>query len=276
MYNREERGGAMNVDQQTVLIGSIASKRSRPGPLMNNAGYQELALNFLYVSFAVSESGLEAAVAGMRAMGFRGFAVSMPHKQTVMKLLDRIDDTAACIGAVNTVRREGDLLAGYNSDWVGAVSALQEVCDLRGKRVLLIGAGGAGRAIAYGLSRHSCDVLICNRGAAKAQELARHFGARGAGLEETGHFEYDILINATSVGFGTEECIVGQDAIRAGTVVMDIVFDRPDTPLLRMAGSKGCVIVPGYKMLLHQAVFSFELFTGRKAPIDAMERALLR
>jgi len=275
MYNVREQSRTM-VDNQTIIVGSIASKRSRLGPLINNAAYQSLGLNYLYVSFAVTEDGLKSAVAGMVALGFRGFAVSMPHKEAVIELLDRVDPVAACIGAVNTVQREGDLLVGYNSDWIGAVTALQEVCALKRRRVLLLGAGGAARAIAYGLSQHGCDVMICNRSASKAVDLARDFGGAGSALEDAANFDYDILINATSVGFGTQECIVEPSMIREGAVVMDIVFDRPATPLLQLAASKGCVIVPGYKMLLHQAVFSFELFTGCKAPIAVMEQALLQ
>lgn len=263
----------MRIDNETSVVGSIAGRRNRLGSLMHNAGYESLRLNFVYISFAVED--LTAAVAGMRAMHFRGFTVSMPFKQAIMPLLSRIDSVAGAIGAVNTIQNVDGGLVGFNSDWIGAMAALNEVSRPEGKRIVLLGAGGAARAIAYGLSLRSCDVTICNRTPDTAQKLARQFGFKTDSLEAVSNLDYDILINSTSVGYGTEESPLPPEALKEGRVVMDVVFDRPETPLLKLAKAKDCTVIPGYKMLLHQAVFQFELFTGCTAPVAVMEQALL-
>ena len=246
---------------------------------MHLAGYRELSLPFTYVPFAVTD--LAGAVRGMRALGIRGLGVSMPYKQAVMPLLDSIDEGAARIGAVNTIVNDEGRLAGYNTDASGAVQAIEEVLPLSSARVLLLGAGGAARAIAHGVSARGAKVRVANRDAAKARILAAEIGADAAGLDEAARAgSYDIVINATSVGMSLAEGTpptspVPENGLREGLVVMDIVYKPIETELVRAARQRGARIIHGGRMLLYQAARQFELYTGCPAPLAAMERALL-
>lgn len=267
----------MQIDNETKIISSIAIKQSKLGAAMHNSAYQHLGLNFIYIPLTVSDC--KNAVAGIRALNFRGSAVSMPHKQEVMKYLDKIDSVAKKIGAVNTIANDDSILTGYNSDWIGAMDALKEVCDLQNKTVVLIGSGGAARAIAYGLKENGSKVIIFNRTPEKAEILAKEFNLEfGGSIEYIKKLEdYDILINATSVGFypNVEESIVDESTLKENKIVMDVVFNPLETPLLKFAKNKKCKVVPGYRMLIYQALFQFELFTGKKAPFEIMEKALI-
>jgi shikimate dehydrogenase len=241
---------------------------------MHNTAYEYLALNFLYIPFAVDN--LKDAVAGLKALNFRGFTVSMPYKQDIMRYLDKIDPVAKQIGAVNTVLHENGKLSGYNSDWIGALEALKEVTTLKDKRVLLLGAGGAARAIAYGLRKSQAKITIFNRTEKKAKNLAKVFSVQyGGTIKQVRNFDYDILINATSVGFTDDASIIEPSVLRSNKIVMDVVFDKLQTTFLRAAKEKDCPTVPGYRMLMHQALFQFNMFTGRKAPFSIMEKLLV-
>lgn len=266
----------MQIDNETKIICSLAVKQSKLGALMHNAAYQHLGVNYIYVPLTVSD--LKGAITGIRAFNVRGSSVTMPYKQEVMKYLDRIDPVAKQIGAVNTMLNEKGVLTGYNSDWIGAVEALKEVSTLRNKKVVLIGAGGAARAIAYGLKKNGSKIIIFNRNKGRAGELAKEFGLEfGGGIDDIGKAKsYDIMINATSVGFypNSDDSIVGSSGIKGGTVVMDVVFNPIETPFLKLAKAKNCKIVPGYRMLVHQALFQVELYTGKRAPFKIMETAL--
>ena len=167
---------------------------------MHNSAYQYLGLNFVFIPLVVTDC--KNAVAGIRALNFRGTAVSIPHKEEVMRYLNNIDTKAKSIGAVNTISNDNGILTGYNSDWIGAVEALKEVTVLENKKVILIGAGGAARAIAYGLSVSKANVIIFNRSPEKAKKLAQTFKLEvGGNLNSVKNIkDYDILINATSVG----------------------------------------------------------------------------
>jgi shikimate dehydrogenase len=259
-----------------VLCGSIASRPSVFGVTMHNAAYQATGVPFTYVAFGTEDT--REAVLGMRYLGMRGLSVSMPHKIEIVQYLDAIDETAAQIGAVNTVVNDDGRLTGYNTDWIGAVRALQEKVNIAGKRSIVVGAGGAARAIVYGLTREGSQVTVYNRTASKGEELAQDFGARfGGSLADLGTVEdYDILVNATSVGFhAPDESIVPPSALKPGTAVLDVVFIPPRSKLVRDAESRGCIAISGIRMLVHQAAYQFELYTGRQAPFEVMERALL-
>jgi shikimate dehydrogenase len=258
-----------------TLCGSFSLHPSRMGTAMHNAGYRALGLPFAYVPFAVRD--LRGAIAGMRALGMRGAGVSFPYKQEVMRLIDAIDPVAARIGAVNTVVNEGGTLTGHNTDWVGAVRALEETARLASARVLLVGAGGAGRAIAYGLQEHGARVTIANRDVAKAEELARSVGGEARGLDEVERaFDYDVVVNATTLGMTDVDprSPIPEAAIRPGQLVMDIVIKPVETQLVVAARARGARVVHGGRMTLHQAARQFELYTGRAAPLEAMDAAM--
>jgi shikimate dehydrogenase len=242
---------------------------------MHEAGYRALGLAFVYVPFEVTDLG--AAIAGMRGLGIRGFGVSQPFKQDVMGLLDALDPVARRIGAVNTVVNDGGRLTGHNTDWVGATRALEEVRPLDGARVLLLGAGGAARAIAFGLREKGAQATIANRDLGKAERVAVDAGARAAPLDEVAQAgDYDVVINATTVGQADAQpgTPVREGAIRRGQVVMDIVYKPVHTELLERAAARGATTIHGGRMLLHQAAAQFELYTGRPAPLADMDAAL--
>ena len=242
---------------------------------MHEAGYRALGISFAYVPFEVDD--LEGAIAGMRALGIRGLGVSQPFKQRVIQLLDAREPVAERIGAVNTIVNDGGHLVGHNTDWIGAVRALEEMCALAGARVLLVGAGGAARAIAFGLRDRGAHMTIANRDLLKAERLAMEIGAQSAPLGETARAaEYDVAINATVLGQrdGDLASPIPEGALRAGQVVMDIVYKPVHTRLIDAARRRGALAIHGGRMLLHQAAAQFELYTGHTAPLGAMEAAL--
>jgi shikimate dehydrogenase len=214
----------------------------------------------------------------MRALGIRGLGVSHPHKLAVIPLLDDVDEVARRIGAVNTIVNTGGRLSGTNTDWIGAVRALEEVRPLAGARVLLLGAGGAARAVAFGVRERDATLIISNRDPAKAETLARDVGAEFVPWSEAAASaaRQDVIVNATTRGMvgADPSSPLPADAFRPDQLVMDLVFNPPDTQLLAMAADRGAVVVQGARMLLHQAAGQFELYTGARAPLEAMEVAL--
>jgi shikimate dehydrogenase len=259
-----------------ILCGSIASHPSKVGQAIHNAIYKHLNLEYCYVAFGVDDSG--AAVAAMRALGIRGFGVTMPHKVTVMPYLDRIDPVAAEIGAVNTIVNDDGVLTGYNVDWLGAMRAIEETgVSIEGKRAFVVGAGGAARAIAFGLKKRGASVTIFNRTPERARALAESLDVQFGGDLNALSVEYDILVHTTSAGYVSQPglCIIPDEILRSGKVVMDVVAEPLPTPLQVKARSIGCTVIPGYRMRLHQAAAQFEMYTGHAPPLDVMEDALL-
>jgi len=259
----------------TVLCGIVLHPSGHTrSPAMHNAAFRALDLDAVYLAFDVPPAALGAAVAGLRALRARQFAVSIPHKETVLAHLDEVDDTARRIGAVNTVTLRDGLLIGTNSDWIGAVQALERETVLGGKRVVVLGAGGTARALVFGLRERAARVTILNRSPERAAALARELGAESAGgLGELARTPHDVLVNTTSVGLRSDASPVPADALREGSVVLDAVYDPERTHLLRDAESRGARIVSGKWMLVYQAAAQLELWTGRKAPVEIMASA---
>jgi shikimate dehydrogenase len=244
-------------------------------PLIHNAAYRALGLNYAYIALRASDVG--QAIETIRTNGIRGVSVTTPHKVSALKHLDHIDDAAKAIGAVNTIVNDNNVLTGYNTDGDAALKALEEATDLGGKKVIIIGGGGAALAIATVLKEKKVNMVILNRTEAKAREMAKRVGDLDAGgLDKISLVaEADILINATTVGMTkTEETIVPKEFLHPRLTVFDIVYNPKETRLLREARAQGCTIVYGYKMLLYQAAKQFKLFTGRPAPLELMESVL--
>jgi shikimate dehydrogenase len=243
---------------------------------MHLAGYRALGLSFTYVPFAVED--LEGALRGMRALGIRGFGVSMPFKLDVIPLLDRLDPLAERIGAVNTVVNDDGVLVGHNTDAWGAARALEEAMVLSGRRAVIIGAGGAARAVAFSLVQEGMRVHVVNRTRAKAERLAEDIGgATAGGLEDLASLQgADAVINCSSAGMSEygAESPVPETALRPGLVVMDIVYKPIQTELVRLAERVGASAVHGGRMLLHQAARQFRLYTGQEAPLPTMDDAM--
>lgn len=261
-----------------VLCGSLSRHAVTLGADMHEAGYAALGLRWRYVPFEIGEADLPGALAGMRALGIRGFGVSMPFKLTILPFLDALAPVAARIGAANTVVHDPNgRLVGHNTDWQGGVSALRECLEPAGKTILLLGAGGAARALAFGFTEAGARVVVCNRTSAKAEALADAVGAESrAWADRVDLADIDAVVNATSQG------MVGADggsplppsALSPKLVVMDAVYAPLETALVRAARAAGATTVTGERMLLHQAARQFELYTEREAPLDAMDAAL--
>ena len=258
------------------LCGSFAERPSKVGVAYHNACYQALGLDYTYVAFAVQD--VPAAVQSLRTLGIRGCGVTMPHKLTVLPHLDRLDPHAAEIKAVNTIVNDDGILTGYNADWIGATKALTEKTSLAGKEAVVVGAGGASRAIIYALLQGGASVRLYNRTLENAQALAQEFDLVSAHsldeLPQVGPF--DIIVNTTSVGYHTSgESAIPESVLRPDTVVFDIVAEPLETTLLAQAKARGATCVTGYHMRLYQAAEQFRLYTGVEPPLDVMEAALL-
>ena len=264
-----------------VVAGSLSLHPVRLGAAMHEAGYRALGLDWRYVPFAVRSEDLAGALAGMRALGIRGLGVSMPFKLEVMPLLDALDPLAARIGAVNTIVNDDGRLSGHNTDAEGAARALEEVVgDLRGARCIVLGAGGASRAVVHGLLARGASVSVTSRRQDEARALASSAGASTLEWENRARADADILVNATSAGMDTgsgpgPSPLAGL-RLAPSLLVMDIVYKPLHTTLLTDARAAGCRTVAGDRMLLHQAARQFELYTGRTAPLAEMEAALQR
>jgi shikimate dehydrogenase len=264
----------VKIDGHTSLYGVTGMPLAHGlGPVMHNAAFRELGLNAVYLAFESTD--LEGTIRGARAMGIKGLSVTIPYKSRVIPFLDRMDPMARKIGAVNTVVLEGGCLAGYNTDAAGGLKALQEVTDPRGKRVVILGAGGAARAIGFILAENGGRLTIVNRSIKPGEGLARDLGALFVPMGNLKGFETDILINATPVGMYPDEdhVLLDLEKTRAG-VVMDIIYNPFETRLLRMARAQGAVIVPGIRMFVFQGAEQFRLWTGLEAPLDVMKNAV--
>jgi shikimate dehydrogenase len=259
-----------------MLCGSIASHPSRVGQAVHNAMFKHLKLEFSYVAFGIDD--VAGAVAAMRNLGIRGYGVTMPHKVSIMEHLNSIDPVALEIGAVNTVVNDNGVLTGYNLDWLGAVLALEEQgVNLSGKHAFVIGAGGAARAVAFGLKKRGAQVHIFNRTPERARDLATELGVQFGGDLNALSSDYDVLVHTTSAGYVSQPgvCVVPDQILLPGKIVMDVVAEPLSTPLLEKANSSGCMTIPGYRMRLHQAAAQFELYTSHKPPLEVMEIMLL-
>jgi len=246
-------------------------------PVMHNAAFAALGIDAVYLPMPVDD--IEGAVRGIRALGFGGVSVTIPFKEAVLPYLDEVDETSRRIGAVNTIKIaetiEGRFLRGSNTDWVGAVRALQEVTALQDRHVVVLGSGGSARAVGFGLLNAGAKVTLCSRNRHKGQELAARLRCLWQPLAMVDAVGGDILVNTTSVGMNSDDSLMPAQTLRHYQVVMDIIYSPLHTRLLRDAAMAGCTIIHGLEMLLFQGVAQFELWTEREAPVAVMRQALL-
>lgn len=241
---------------------------------MHNAAFGALGLDAVYVAFDVAPERLPAAVEGARAMGIRQLAVSLPHKESVLPLLDEVDSVARQIGAVNTVTLREGALVGSNTDWIGAVRALEREADIAGADATILGAGGTARAVLYGLVERGARVRVLNRSESKAATLVKQLGGIGSGpLEALADQRCQILVNTTRVGLGNNASPVAAEAIPRNCVVLDAVYEPAQTRLLLDATKRGARTIGGKWMLVHQAAEQLKIWSGQEAPIDVMAQA---
>ena len=271
---------AGDIGPATALYGVIANPVGHSlSPAIHNAAFSHCGLDAVYLPLLVEEpvSFLQRFV----PLGFRGFSVTIPHKQAVIQALDELEPLARRIGAANTVVVSNGRLSGYNSDAEGAVRSIEEFLPsgaaLAGMQALLIGAGGLARALAYALSDRGVRLTIANRGLGRARELATEVGATYVALEKMAGVPADLLLQTTSVGMHPKvgESIVPAAMLHPGLVVYDAVYNPLETRLLREARAAGCVTVSGLGHFVNQAARQFELWTGLEAPRDIMRQVML-
>lgn len=281
----------MRVRGDTQLTGLFGYPvKHTASPAMHNAGFEALGIPWIYLPLEVKPERLGEAVRGTVALGFRGFNVTIPHKQAVMAFLDEVSDEARLIGAVNTVRiDERGVCSGFNTDGKGFIRSLRTDAAYgpAGKTVFVMGAGGAGRAVATQLALEgAARIVVCDLDASRAESLAQSIvsGVAHARVEAAPHEaaaiaraldEADLFVDATPLGMhGNDPTSVPVDKLKPATFVVDLVYNPPETRLLAQAKARGCRTLNGLGMLLFQGVEAFELWTGRDAPVEVMRRAL--
>lgn len=265
----------MIIDQHTRLYGVVGYPISRSlSPIMHNAAFSVRGLNAVYMAFETRD--LKGCVRGIRALGIRGMSVTIPHKSAVITLLDEVDGLAGKIGAVNTIVNHDGRFVGYNTDAFGALRALEEKIELSGKNCLIIGAGGAARAIGFILKQSGVRLNITNRTVRRGEELASSLGCPFVPLREVEGIQVDLLIQTTPVGMypHIDRCLVQEYILEEGVVVMDIIYNPLETRLLKMAKACGCVTISGLKMFINQGAEQFRLWTGINPPVNAMSHAV--
>ncbi len=250
-------------------------------PAIHNAAFEALGLDWVYVALPTPEGRAAVAVEGMRATGLRGLSVTMPHKAAVIPALDELTPTAERLGSVNCIRRDGDRLVGDSTDGAGFVAGLRHDFDLdpQGARCVVLGAGGAARAVVLALAdAGAASIGVVNRTAARAEAAASLAGPRGTVVPPSAASEADLVVNATSIGMadtggGPADVPLDPSLLNAGQVVAELIYHPARTALMEAAEAAGCRTSNGLSMLVHQAAYAFESWTGMVAPIDAMTEA---
>ncbi|MFA6430974.1 MAG: shikimate dehydrogenase [Candidatus Margulisiibacteriota bacterium] len=254
-------------------------------PAMHNAAFKKLGLEFEYVPFDVKPEDLSEAINGFRALHVAGFNVTVPHKENVMQYLNRTTKLAETIGAVNTVKNQDGELIGYNTDGPGFIESLMQDAgfDPKGKNVLVIGAGGASRAVALSLAEgHAKTIYISDVAAGKADALAKYIDSfenvscKAIELSQGIFDQIDLLVNATPIGMHP---MIDASPIPEGIklpkelMVYDLVYTPSETKILKAAKKAGCKTCTGLGMLVRQGALAFTLFTGEEAPIETMQQS---
>jgi shikimate dehydrogenase len=246
---------------------------------MHNAAFASLQIDACYVPFRVSPADLPQAVSSIRSLNLLGVNITVPHKEQVIALLDNVDKEASFIGAVNTVTNDEGLLTGYNTDGRGFMSSLsEEGVSLEGKKVAVVGAGGASRAISYYISEKASMLSIFDIDRGKAGQLVSDLMKIRSNVATIDNHDnlasYDVIVNATPLGLkGGDPLPVPAEILSPGMVIYDLVYR--ETPLLREAGKRGATAIDGSGMLLWQGVLAFELWTKTRPPVDIMRRELM-
>ena len=259
------------IDGRTKIFGILGRPVAHSlSPAMHNAAFRHLGVNAVYVAFPVTD--FRQAVSGLRGLGIGGVSVTIPFKEEIIPLIDALDPQAATIGAVNTVVNRDGRLSGHNTDWMGAVTALQTKISLKARHVLILGAGGASRAITFGIREAGGQVTLTDVDMGRAEALARDLGAAAIPPEALERCPANILVNATPVGMAPDidRMAISPDLLARFDTVMDIVYQPLATRLLQAAQDRGCATIAGLQMLTHQATAQFELFTGLQAPANIM------
>lgn len=248
-------------------------------PIIHNAAFRELKIDYCYVPFLVKREKLKEATEAIRALNMVGVNITVPHKEAVIEYLDELSDEAKFIGAVNTILNEGGKLIGYNTDSYGFVKSLKEEgIELNDKNILLLGAGGAAKAVAYGVLREGANLFVFNRTHSKAYSLRESFNSIGKvevleKLDRDKIEYFQIVINSTSLGLKKEDPMpIHPSYLSNRHIYIDLIYF--ETPLMKEAAKRGAKVISGLGMLLWQAVRAFEIWTKRVAPVEVMTKIL--
>ena len=253
-------------------------------PNIHNAAFRSLNLDCTYIAYKIPKDELASGIEALKAIKIKGFNVTIPHKIEMMKLLDEMDTTCNVIGAVNTVSNEDGKLKGYNTDMVGFLDPIKKKnLPIKDSHVLVLGAGGAARAIITGMIKEKAGkITIANRTLKNANglvEFAKKIGGNvnAISLQEANNLvsEYKFIINSTSLGMKNEPSPISTESIRKNSIVYDIIYKPVNTDLIKKSKENGATIIYGYEMLLSQAACAFEIWHKMPAPYDAMKRILL-
>lgn len=275
----------MMITGKTKIVGLFGYPVEHTlSPYMHNAAFESLRLDYCYLPFRVRPEDLKTAVNAIKALNMRGMNITIPHKEAIIPLLDELDKEADLIGAVNTVLHEDGRLIGYNTDGKGFIRSLKEEGGIipKGNRILIIGAGGAARAIAFSLAIEGAEKIFINDIITqKAKELSSAIIAKTSSeaiyikdLKE-GIEKVNVIINATPLGMKKEDPLpISPELLSQRLFVYDIVYNPPETSLLREARSKGAKALGGLGMLLYQGALSFKIWTGQEPPMDVMKKAI--
>ncbi|MCX7913390.1 MAG: shikimate dehydrogenase [Thermodesulfovibrionales bacterium] len=274
----------MIINGRTKIIGILGYPVEHSlSPQMHNAAFKYLNLDYCYVPFPVKPEELKSAIDGIRSLNISGANITIPHKETVIPLLDEISEEVKFIGAVNTIKNEGGILKGYNTDGLGFIKSLvQKKIQISNKKVLILGAGGAARAIGFYLCKEAKAVYIYNRNLERAEQLSKHlypfkqnvFAVKKDFLNDNVS-SIDIIVNTTPLGLKPGDPLpMSVSLINNKQIVCDLIYK--DTPFLQKALATGCKTINGLGMLLWQGALAFEIWTGLQPPLSIMKRALLK
>jgi 3-dehydroquinate dehydratase / shikimate dehydrogenase len=282
------------IDSKTMLLGVIADPIGHSlSPLVHNTSLRQAGINAVYVPFRVPAEYLDQFLSDAKQWGIRGLSVTIPHKEAVIKRLTKFDPSVKSIGAANTLVFEGEDIIGYNTDFRAAlecvekgVNSVNQTADaeqhlsngLQGKTALLLGAGGAARAMTYGLKKNGAKVVVTNRTLKRAQQLAQTMGSDCIDWKNRHAISPDIIVNCSQVGMhpNVDETPYDRGHLRSSTVVFDMVYNPENTLLIKEARSQGCKTVTGVEMFVRQALLQFKLFTGQNASWEQMRDTLKR
>jgi shikimate dehydrogenase len=268
-----QKASERNAPALYAVIGNPVSHSL--SPVMHNSAFSAIGFNGMY--FPLELDDIQLAMSGLKSLNIKGASITIPHKTAVIDFLDNLDDGAARIKAVNTIVNIDGRLVGYNTDCTGAMRALSGKTEINDKDVAIIGAGGAARAIGFGIKNEGGRITILNRSTQKGEQLSKELDAGFVPLSEVKKLNCEILINTTAVGMTphVDEMCLPKAVLEKGMVVMDIVYTPLKTKLLQEAEKRGCPCIDGLSMFVYQGAEQFTLWTGQKAPVDIMRLAVL-
>lgn len=274
----------MDISGKTKIFGIFGYPVGHSlSPAMHNAAFRALGMDCRYVAFEVAQDMLGAAVNAIRALDLGGVNITIPHKENVIPFLDSVSEEASFIGAVNTIKNENGKLTGFNTDGRGFMRSLSESgIPVKGKKVLLIGAGGAARAVGYYLCREAATMYVCNRGLERGAALAADLNNATGNVKSIGKDTFsdrdflsgiDIIVNTTSLGLKQGDPLpIDTSLLKPSHILCDLIYK--ETTMLKEAAGMGCRTLNGAGMLLWQGVFAFEIWTGVMPPVEIMKGVL--